>query len=136
MYAVIKTGGKQHKVKAGDTIRVELLEGEPGDKVTFDPLLVVDDKGGTHVGKELTGSSVTGVLQGVRKADKIKVFKYKPKTGYARHQGHRQKLTEITIEDIAFKAKGSKPKAEAKTEDAPSDVPAEAPVEAQAEAAE
>lgn len=108
MYAVIKTGGKQHKVSAGDTIRVELLEGGPGDKVTFEPLLVVDDKGATHVGKELAGSSVTAVLQGVKKADKIKVFKYKPKTGYKRTQGHRQKLTEITIEDIAFKSKPKK----------------------------
>ena len=125
MYAVIKTGGKQHKVKAGDTIRVELLEGQPGDKVTFEPLLVVDDKGGTHVGKELAGSTVTAVLEGIRKADKIKVFKYKPKTGYKRQTGHRQKLSEITIEDIAFKAK-AKPKAAKAKEEAADEAPAEA----------
>jgi large subunit ribosomal protein L21 len=135
MYAVIKTGGKQHKIKSGDTIRVELLEGEPGDKVTFEPLLVVDDDGGTHVGKELAGSTVTAVLEGVRKADKIKVFKYKPKTGYKRKTGHRQKLSEITIEDIAFKAKAAKPKAAAKPKGEPEEAPAAA-AEASAEAAE
>jgi len=102
MYAVIKTGGKQHKVKAGDTIRVELLEGNPGDKVTFEPILVVDDQEKPHFGKDLTGASVTGVLAGEVKGEKIRVFKYKPKSGYSRRQGHRQTLTVVEIEEIGF----------------------------------
>lgn len=110
MYAVIKTGGKQHKVKAGDTISVELLEGEAGDKVTFEPILVVDDGGGTHVGKELVGSTVTGVLAGEIKGKKVKVFKYKPKTGYKKTIGHRQQYTVVEIEDIEFTAKKAAPK--------------------------
>lgn len=119
MYAVIKTGGKQHKVKAGDTIKVELLEGEPGDTVTFDPILVVDDDGGTHVGKALGGASVTGTLVGEVRDRKVRVFKYKPKTGYKRTQGHRQNLTELTIEKIDFKApRKTAAKKEAAAEDA------------------
>ena len=115
MYAVIKTGGKQHKVKTGETIHVELLEGNPGDKVVFDPILVVDDSGTTHVGKDLAGATVTGLLAGEMRDKKIKVFKYKAKTGYKRTQGHRQNMTIVEIEDIAFKAK----KAAAKKEAAP-----------------
>ncbi len=107
MYAVIKTGGKQHKVKAGDQIRVELLEGKPGDKVTFQPLLVVDDAGATHVGKEAGASTVTARLVGETKGEKVRIFKYKPKTGYARHQGHRQKLTLLEIEAVDLKKKPS-----------------------------
>jgi large subunit ribosomal protein L21 len=110
MYAVIKTGGKQHKVKVGDTISVELLEGDAGDKVTFEPILVVDDGGGTHVGKELAGATVTGTLAGETKGKKVKVFKYKPKTGYKKTIGHRQQYTVVEIEDVQFKAKKAAPK--------------------------
>lgn len=123
MYAVIKTGGKQHKVRAGETIHVELLEGNPGDKVIFDPILVVDDSGATHVGKDLAGATVTGLLAGEMRDKKIKVFKYKAKTGYKRTQGHRQNMTIVEIEDIAFKAK----KAPAKKEAAPKEAEAASP---------
>jgi len=102
MYAVIRTGGKQHKVKTGDTIQVELLEGSPGDKVTFEPILVVDDQEKPHFGKDLAGASVTGVLAGETKGEKVRVFKYKPKSGYSRRQGHRQTLTVVEIEEIGF----------------------------------
>lgn len=111
MYAVIKTGGKQHKVKAGDTIHVELLEGSAGDKVTFEPILVVDDSGDTHFGKDVTGATVTGKLAGEKKGDKVRVFKYKPKTGYRKSQGHRQQYTVIEIEAIGMgKPKKAAPK--------------------------
>jgi large subunit ribosomal protein L21 len=132
MYAVIRTGGKQHKVKTGETIHVELLEGSPGDKVVFDPILVVDDAGGTHVGKDLAGSTVTGVLAGEMREKKVKVFKYKAKTGYKRTQGHRQNVTVVEIADIAFKGK----KAPAKKEAAPKAAKAEAPDAPPAESAE
>jgi large subunit ribosomal protein L21 len=129
MYAVIKTGGKQHKVKEGDTLSVELLEGEPGDKVTFEPLLVVDDSGATHVGKEAAGATVTATLAGEIKAKKVKVFKYKPKTGYKRTQGHRQQYTVLEVESIDFKAPKKAPAKKATpAEEAPAETAPEAPV--------
>jgi large subunit ribosomal protein L21 len=119
MYAVIKTGGKQHRVAPGDQIQVELLEGEPGDKVTFEPMLVVDDAG-THVGKEVAGATVTAKLLGEQKGEKIKVFRYRPKTGYKKTTGHRQKLTLLEIEGVELK-KGAAKKTPAKAETAAED---------------
>jgi large subunit ribosomal protein L21 len=101
MYAVIKTGGKQHKVKAGDVLEVELL-GSEEEQVTFQPLLVVDDDGKSHVGKEIAKATVTAKLLGEQKGDKVKVFRYKPKTGYAKRQGHRQTMTLIEIQEIGL----------------------------------
>src|SRR5689334_7628666 len=92
MYAVIKTGGKQHKVKPGDVLEVELIHSDD-DTVTFTPLLVVDDDGGTHFGKEASRAKVTAKLVGEQKGDKVKVFKYRQKTGYSRRAGHRQMYT-------------------------------------------
>jgi large subunit ribosomal protein L21 len=113
MYAVIATGGKQHKVKEGDTLQVELLEGSPGDKVTFQPLLVVDDDGTTHFGKEIGKASVVAVLAGEKKGEKVKVFKYKPKTGYSRKTGHRQTFTVIQIEEVTLGSARIAPKKKA-----------------------
>jgi large subunit ribosomal protein L21 len=102
MYAVIKAGGKQHRVKPGDVIEVELMHGQQGTSVTFTPLLVVDDEGKTHVGKDLGKAQVKARLLGEQKGDKVKVFKYRPKTGYARHQGHRQLQTLVEIQDVVL----------------------------------
>src|SRR5262245_64034113 len=108
MYAVIKTGGKQHKVKAGDVLEVEFMHGDgDGDTVTFHPVLVVDDDGKTHYGKEAAQAVVTAKLLGEQKGDKVHVFKYKNKSGYARRQGHRQLMTLIEIADVKL---GSAPK--------------------------
>ncbi|HKZ75622.1 MAG TPA: 50S ribosomal protein L21 [Actinomycetota bacterium] len=103
MYAVIKTGGKQHKVSAGDVIEVERLVAE-GETITFQPLLVVDDDGRTHVGKEITKATVTAKPLGEKKGDKVKVFKYRPKSGYARRAGHRQMLTMLEISEVKLGA--------------------------------
>ncbi len=119
MYAVIVTGGKQHKVKEGDTIQVELLEGGPGDKVTFQPILVVDEAGATHFGKEAGKALVTARLVGETKGDKVKVFKYKAKTGYSRRQGHRQSLSVLEIEGVSVGAKRAPAKVEAGAESGP-----------------
>jgi large subunit ribosomal protein L21 len=100
MYAVIKTGGKQHKVKTGDVLEVELLGDEEGDTVTFTPLLVVDDDGKSHVGKDIAKATVKAKLLGEQKGDKVKVFRYRPKTGYSKRQGHRQTMTLIEIKEI------------------------------------
>ena len=101
MYAVIKTGGKQHKVKPGDVIEVERIHGvKAGDSITLTPLLVVDDEGKTHYGKEAAKAQVKAKLVGEEKGDKIKVFKYRPKSGYAKKIGHRQQLTLLQIETV------------------------------------
>jgi large subunit ribosomal protein L21 len=99
MYAVIKTGGKQHKVKPGDVIEVELIRSD-GETITFHPILVVDDDGTTHFGKEAAKSVVTAKLVGEQKGDKVKIFKYRPKTGYSKRAGHRQMYTLIEIQDV------------------------------------
>jgi large subunit ribosomal protein L21 len=100
MYAVIKTGGKQHRVKPGDVIEVEYMHGL-GDTVTFHPLLVVDDDGKTHFGKQAEGAVVTARPVGEQKGDKVRVMKYKNKTGYSRRQGHRQLMTLLEISDVS-----------------------------------
>jgi large subunit ribosomal protein L21 len=110
MYAVIKAGGKQHKVKPGDVIEVELMRGGEGG-VTFRPLLVVDDDGKTHHGKELEKAVVTATPVGEQKGDKIRIFKYKNKSGYARRQGHRQTMTLLEISDVSLGAAPKKPAA-------------------------
>ena len=102
MYAVIKAGGKQHKVKPGDVIEIEVVRAQQGDGLTFTPLLVVDDDGATHFGKELGKAVVKGKILGEEKGDKVKVFKYRPKTGYAKAQGHRQRYTLVEIQDVAM----------------------------------
>jgi large subunit ribosomal protein L21 len=103
MYAVIKTGGKQQKVKAGDVIEVEKIVHD-GETVTFHPILVVDDDGKTHVGAEAAKAVVTATPLGEKKGDKVKIFKYRPKSGYAKRGGHRQLLTMLEISDVSFAA--------------------------------
>jgi len=115
MYAVIKTGGKQHKVKAGDVIEVEKLVHD-GKSVTFQPILVVDDDGKTHVGQEIAKATVTAKPLGEQKGEKIKVFKYRPKSGYKNKNGHRQLLTLLEIEDVRL---GAAPKKAAAKRAAP-----------------
>jgi large subunit ribosomal protein L21 len=106
MYAVIKTGGKQQRVKTGDVIEVEKLIHE-GQTMSFHPILVVDDDGNTHVGAEAAKATVTAMPLGEKKGDKVKIFKYRPKSGYAKRGGHRQLLTLLEITDVTM---GSAPK--------------------------
>jgi large subunit ribosomal protein L21 len=123
MYAVIKVGGKQHKVQQGDVIEVELVHGGHDGAITFTPLLVVDDDGKTHFGKDLGKAQVKGKLVGQEKGDKIKVLKYRPKTGYARRQGHRQMYTLVEIQEVVLGKRAPTKKAgeagEAEVESAP-----------------
>jgi large subunit ribosomal protein L21 len=136
MYAVIKAGGKQQRVKPGDVIEVELMHRGQDDKVTFTPLLVVDDDGNTHVGKDAAKAVVKGKLVGESKGDKVKVFKYRPKTGYAKRQGHRQMYTLVEISDVSLGRRTSakkESKADAEpdssaTKQAEPEVPVEEPV--------
>ena len=101
MYAVIKTGGKQHRVKPGDVIEVEYMHGL-GDTVTFHPLLVVDDDGKAHFGEQAEGAVVTAKPVGEQQGHKVRVMKYKNKTGYSRRQGHRQLMTLLEISDVSM----------------------------------
>ena len=96
MYAVIKTGGKQQRVKPGDVIEVERLVHE-GETISFQPLLVVDDEGATHVGKAAAGAVVTAKPLGEKKGEKVRVMRYRPKTGYSKRTGHRQLLTLVHL---------------------------------------
>ena len=100
MYAVIATGGKQYKVSEGDTIRVEKLGVDAGAKYTFDQVLLVsgDD---VKVGEPtVAGASVEATVVANGKAKKVIVYKYKPKKGYHKKNGHRQAFTQVKIEKI------------------------------------
>ena len=102
MYAVIRSGGKQARVSAGDIIDVELLKGAT-DEVTFTPLLVVDDDGSAMTGRSaLDRMRVTAKVVGEVKGEKIRVFKYKNKSGYRRRRGHRQRYTRLEITNIGI----------------------------------
>lgn len=102
MYAVIRTGGKQHRVEAGDVIEVEFMKHDPGSAVEFQPLIVMDDDGKAHHGKGLSKAKVVARLLGEQKGEKVKVFKYRPKSGYQRSQGHRQLMTLLEIEEVVL----------------------------------
>lgn len=99
MYAVIKTGGKQYQVKEGDIIKVEKLNAEAGSTVEFDTLLVSND-GDTKVGSPLLDTKVKAEVLEHAKDKKILVFKYKPKKGYSKKQGHRQPFTRVRINSL------------------------------------
>lgn len=102
--AVIKTGGKQYKVKEGDTLRVEKLEGETGSALTFDNVLLVADSktGEATVGTPLvSGATVSAKIIDQNRAKKVSVVKYKAKTRYKKVIGHRQPYTEINISKIS-----------------------------------
>ena len=128
MYAVIRTGGKQYKVNQGDVIEVEHLRLK-GDATTTDltPVLVVTDDGKAISGaKDLTGYKVGIKVVGDTKGDKVTVFKYRNKSGYASKTGHRQlySLIEITsIGDGSNASKSSKEAAARKDEAAPDSTP-------------
>ncbi len=101
MYAVVNTGGKQYKVKAGDILRVEKIPGDVGSPVTFDKVLMVADGEEVTVGQPvLENTSVKGTIVEQGKAKKIIVFKYKRRKRFRRKQGHRQAFTAVKIDSI------------------------------------
>ncbi len=99
MYAVIVTGGKQYRVSEGDIIRVEKLAGEAGEKVTFDQVLAVSNDG-LKVGDDVKGATVEAEVVRQGRARKVIVYKYKPKSGYHKKNGHRQYFTAVKITKI------------------------------------
>jgi large subunit ribosomal protein L21 len=101
VYAVIRTGGKQYKVKVGDLIDVEKLGGDDGASLELEPLLVVDDDGNvTSAAADLAKAKVTASVVDQHRGRKIRVFTYKNKTRQRRTLGHRQSLTRLKVETI------------------------------------
>lgn len=101
MKAVIKTGGKQYVVSKGDRLTIDKIDGEPGSKLELNEILLVLDGENQKVGTPLvSGAKVSATILGQEKAKKIIVYKYKRRKGYHKKQGHRQRVTEISIDDI------------------------------------
>ncbi len=120
MYAVIKTGGKQYRVREGDTLRVEKLAAEAGAKVQFDQVLMVGEGDKVKIGAPyLAGSQVSATVIGQGRGDKIKIVKFKRRKNYLRQNGHRQAFTEVEITKIGGAPKAAAAKPEAKSTPAP-----------------
>ncbi|MCW2521813.1 MAG: rplU [Frankiales bacterium] len=100
MYAIVKTGGKQYKVAVGDVVTVEKLDVAPGASIDLPAILLVDGENVTTDASQLAAVSVTGELVAQVKGPKIKIHKYKNKTGYHKRLGHRQKLSQVKVTGI------------------------------------
>jgi large subunit ribosomal protein L21 len=101
MYAVVETGGKQYKVKSGDTLRVEKLEGDIGSEITLDKVLLAGSGDSVKTGAPyVEGASVSAKIVEQHRTRKIVVFKYKRRKGYRVKRGHRQHYTALRIGDI------------------------------------
>ena len=99
-YAIVKTGGKQYKVAVGDLVKVEKIEGEPGTTVSLAPVLVVDGSDLTTDAAKLAKVAVTSEIVEHTKGPKIRIHKFKNKTGYHKRQGHRQPITVLKVTGI------------------------------------
>lgn len=101
MHAIIETGGKQYKVTEGDTLFIEKLEAEAGQAITFDKVLaILDGDKATFGAPVVEGASVAATVVKNGKGKKVRIFKYNPKKGYRKRQGHRQPYTKVTIGKI------------------------------------
>ena len=102
MYAVIKTGGKQYKVAAGDKIKVEQIAADVGQDIVLDQVLAVFDGADTRLGTPLlAGAAVKAKVLAHGRGEKVRIFKMRRRKHYQKRQGHRQNYTELHIESIA-----------------------------------
>lgn len=103
MYAVIRTGGKQYRVAVGESVEVEKLDGEIGDSVTLNDVLLVADGDSVHVGQPtVNGATVSARITGQHRGTKVQVFRYRPKKRIRVRSGHRQYLTRLQIESVSL----------------------------------
>lgn len=101
MFAVFSSGGKQHRVTEGETIRLEMLDAEPGQQVVFDKVLLVSDGDRVAVGAPyVDGGKVTAEVVAHDRGKKVRIIKFRRRQGYMRTQGHRQWFTEVKITGI------------------------------------
>ena len=101
MYAIIRTGGKQYRVQAGDVVRVEHLDGDLGSTVTLDDVLLLGGDQGVRVGTpRVESATVVGTVVEQGRGAKIRVFKYKKRKHYRRTRGHRQSFTAVRIDQV------------------------------------
>ncbi len=101
MYAIVKTGGKQYKVAVDDVVTVEKIDGDPGAEVSLPAVLLVDGDDVTTDVAALAAASVTATVVEHTKGPKIRIHKFKNKTGYHKRQGHRQPLTKVQVTGIS-----------------------------------
>ncbi len=101
MYAIVKTGGKQYTVAVGDVVEVEKLAGEPGTEVSLPAVLIVDGPTVTTAAAALAAASISAKVVAQVKGPKIRIHKFKNKTGYHKRQGHRQQLTRVEVTGIS-----------------------------------
>jgi len=100
VYAIVRSGGRQHKVAVGDVLEIDRRSDEPGSSVALTPLLVVDGENVTSDAAALAGAKVTAEVLAETKGPKIRILKFKNKTGYRKRQGHRQKYTQVKVTGI------------------------------------
>lgn len=101
MYAIFRALGKQFRAEKGKTIRLPLMDKQPGDKITFDEVLLSSDGTTIRAGAPLvSGAAVEAEVVGNVKGDKLYIFKFKRRKNYRRKTGHRQKYTEVRITDV------------------------------------
>ena len=102
MYAVIESGGKQHRVVEGEVLNVELLEAAAGEKIDFSEVLMVGHGAEVKIGAPfVAGGKVTAEVVGHGRADKIRIIKFRRRKHYRKQQGHRQWFTQIKITAIS-----------------------------------
>src|ERR671924_701470 len=110
-YAIVKTGGKQYRVEPGQTLLVERLRAQQGEKLALEPLLFRDDKKVVDEAKDLAKVKVEARVVGHERGPKLHVLKFKPKRGYKRRTGHRQELTRIEVTGIKISGRRAASKA-------------------------
>lgn len=100
VYAIVRSGGRQHKVAVGDVVDIDRIADEVGSSITLQPLMLVDGDRVAASPDALGTASVTAEVLGETKGPKIRILKFKNKTGYTKRQGHRQKYTQVKVTGI------------------------------------
>jgi large subunit ribosomal protein L21 len=100
VYAIVRSGGRQHKVAVGDVLEIDRLDDAVGSSISLTPLLLVDGETVTSDASVLGSASVTAEVLAETKGTKIRILKFKNKTGYRKRQGHRQRYTKVLVTDI------------------------------------